>query len=171
MASSLEVGSVVNEANDVSPYLTLKDYELHVLGHREPLKFLSKTMALTDWVAVWIHFIDMSCQTLGLALQLRTQTSPIPAFPCSPKQNLQPASSGQLLPPKNHRRRWSFNITRRDYYQHGVKSPADTTSGELHSCTAGRWSKALEGEQPAPRNRYSHGLRNWTCSFYLVAKL
>lgn len=44
VAFSLEVVSVVDEANEVSLYLMLKDFELHVLGHPEPLKVLSKNM-------------------------------------------------------------------------------------------------------------------------------
>ena len=44
MAFSLEVVSVVDEANEVSLYLMLKDFELHVLGHPEPLKVLSSDL-------------------------------------------------------------------------------------------------------------------------------
>lgn len=43
-AFSLEVVTIVYEANEVSLYLMLKDFELHVLGHPEPLKVLSKNM-------------------------------------------------------------------------------------------------------------------------------
>lgn len=42
VAFSLEVATVVYEANEVSLYLMPKDFGLHVLGHPEPLKVLSK---------------------------------------------------------------------------------------------------------------------------------
>lgn len=44
VAFSLEVVTIVYEANEVSLHLMLKDFELHVLGHPEPLKVLSKNM-------------------------------------------------------------------------------------------------------------------------------
>lgn len=44
VAFSLEVGSAVYKADEISSHLMLKDFELHVLGHPEPLKVLSKNL-------------------------------------------------------------------------------------------------------------------------------
>lgn len=56
---SLEVVSVVYEANEVSLYLMLKDFELHVQDIRTSEGFEQEHDTIMDWAAIWIPIKDM----------------------------------------------------------------------------------------------------------------
>lgn len=109
---------------------------------------------IMDWAAVWIHLIDMAARLGDLLLDYCSKPTQFTLFLTHQSRTccmLAQASLSLLRTAEGHD---LLTLQAETIIWHRGKSPADT-SGELWLYPAGRWSKALRGEQPALRNRYN----------------